>query len=208
MSKKKLLRFYSSKIVSLVVASTILVSASVGIVTAVPAEPPAGSSLEQRVQFRKNEFKPVLEKQDEQRLKGRCIAIQAMYRNFQQQLAPKISNYQKRYQSIDAKLYLAIGKLKLAERDTLELEKQRSTLASKVAALDATFTNYRQSLDDVVVVNCQADLVGFKALLETSRGYHEAVRAQTSDIRTFVVDTIKATLAGHISALQPKAQGR
>lgn len=171
---------------------------------AIPADPPAGASLQQRIDFRKNELKLVIDPKDEQRLKSRCLAVQALYRNFQQELAPKISNYQKKYQSIDAKIALAVGKLKLAERDTLELEKQRAVLAAKVATLDSTFTNYRQSIDDVVLMNCQADLVGFKALIQTSRGYHDTVRLQTFDIRSYVVDTIKATLAGHITALQPK----
>ena len=174
-------------------------------VGAIPADPPAGGSLQQRIDFRKNELKLVIDPKDEQRLKTRCIAVQALYRNFQQELSPKVTNHQNKYQSIDAKLYLAIGKLKLAERDTLELEKQRTALAAKVAELDIVFTNYRQSIDDVVVMNCQADLVGFKSLIQTSRGYHDAVRLQTSDIKSYVVDTIKATLAGHTTALQPKS---
>ncbi|MBA3758252.1 hypothetical protein H0X10_01300 [Candidatus Saccharibacteria bacterium] len=204
MNKQALLKNIHHKIFGSISLALLILIAVPQPAAAIPSDPPAGSSLQQRIDFRKNELKLVVDPKDEQRLKTRCIAIQALYRNFQQELSPKVTNHQNKYQSIDAKLYLAIGKLKLAQRDTLELEKQRTALAAKVAALDIVFTNYSQSIDDVVVMNCQADLIGFKSLVQTSRGYHDAVRLQTSDIKNYVVDTIKATLAGHTTALQPK----
>ena len=190
---------------SIVLLAMILVVATPGIAhAAVPANPPAGGTLQQRIALRKNEFKVILEPKDEQRLKSRCNSIQSIFRDAQQALPAKVDNYQQKYLSIDAKLLLAIGKLKLADRDTLELEKQRTALASRVTVLDTTLTNYRQSIDDVVIMNCEADLVGFKSMIEATRAYHDTVRIQTSGIRIYLVDTIKSTLTGHITALQPK----
>ncbi len=77
-------------------------------------------------------------------------------------------------------------------------------MAEKTAGAKATAANYQQTLDDMVVINCKADIIGFKALLETSRIYLVQLREQSNNIRTHIVDDIKPILKAQAADLQPK----
>ncbi len=95
-----------------------------------------------------------------------------------------------------------IGKLKIAQKDTFEFENQRVALAEKIGTFKISGDNYKQVLDDIVVINCKADPIGFKALLETARAYNADLLAQSADIKAYIVDTIKPALSGYANALQ------
>lgn len=169
-----------------------------------PGAPAPGGAFAQRLEQRKQERQITLNEKDTNRLAQRCVSVQGEIREIQQKAGTTFSNRTKVYQRIDGKLWVTIGQLKLAERDTFELEKQRLALAEKAAAFQTLGTHYQQTLDDLVVINCQADVVGFKALLDTARLYHEQVRTSSADIRGFVIDKIKPILATHATEMQPK----
>ena len=105
---------------------------------------------------------------------------------------------------MDAKLWVMIGKLKIAQKDTFNLEKQRLTLAEKSARFQSTSQLYQQTLDDLVVVNCQADSAGFKALLDTARIYRGQLRDQSTEIRNYVINDIKPALTAFAADLNVK----
>jgi hypothetical protein len=109
------------------------------------------------------------------------------------------------YGSIDAKLWIVTGQLKLAKQDTFQLEKQRLTLLDKTNNFQTLATNYKQTLDDSLVINCQADPNGFKALVDTARIYHDQLRAQSTDSHDYIVNTIKPGLGDFVIKLQPKS---
>lgn len=169
-----------------------------------PAPPPPGGTFAQRLAQRKKEQAIKLEKRDKDRLESRCVRTQNAIREIQQQAGPILDNRAKVYQRIDAKLWVVIGELKLAEKDTFNLEKQRAQLAAQAKVFQTTGGYYLQTLDDIAVINCQADPTGFKALVETARAYHKQVRTQSAGIRKYVLDTIKPTIASHVAALQTK----
>ncbi len=169
-----------------------------------PANPVPASSLAQRTEQRKAERHIVLEQRDITRLKSRCVAVQGNMREIQQKNGTMLPARIRVYQHIDAKLWALIGRLKLADRDTFELEKMRTTLAEKIANFQAIAANYQQALDDSIIISCQPDLVGFKAFVETTRIYHTQLRDQSADIRTYVIDQIKPAIAEHASELKPK----
>jgi hypothetical protein len=174
-------------------------------VKAMPPDAPAGSNLQQRIAQRKTERAVKLDSKQLTRYAQRCTATQAVIRTTQDQLNPILSNRSKVYQQIDGKIWIAVGQLKLAEKDTFNLEKQRATLAAKVALFDKTTEQYKQTLDDIVVMDCKADVPGFIALVETARQYQDEIRKQVADIKAYTVDTIKTSLSEFSSALQPKA---
>lgn len=169
-----------------------------------PAATPAGSSFEQRVAQRKAERNVVLAERDQKRMVSVCVSAQSKIRILQQETTPAIANRAKVNREIDAKLWIMIGKLKLAEKDTFELEKQRAGLAGKVSGFQQTADSYSQALDDTVAINCRADLIGFKALLDTARIYRTQLRDQSTDIRSYVNNDIKATLGAFADELQIK----
>lgn len=170
-----------------------------------PAPAPAGSSIEQRIAQRKTERGTALSDQDQKRVIGTCVSAQTKIRSIETKEVPMLDNRTQVYGSIDAKLWIVTGQLKLAKQDTFQLEKERLTLLDKTNNFQTLASNYKQALDDSLVINCQADPNGFKALLDTARIYHDQLRAQSVDSHDYIVNTVKTTLSEHVNKLQPKS---
>ncbi len=188
-----------------VITGLLLVGSTAGTVaSSPPAAPPPGGTLAQRIDQRKSERATTLNDEDLQRVTQTCVSAQGKTRLIQRDTISMLDNHSKVYKKIDARLWVTIGQLKLAGQDTFQLEKQRLALTDKVAGFQSTATNYAQVLDDTLVINCQADPNGFQALLDTARIYHDQLRTQSIDIHNYVINSIKSTLATHVSDLQAK----
>jgi hypothetical protein len=188
----------------LLAALLLLLSSGVAAAATGPAPAPDGSSFDQRLAQRKAERGVVLSQEDQLRLVEQCVNAQGKLRLIQHDDTSMLANRTNVYKKVDARLWIVTGQLKLADQDTFPLEKQRLTVVDQAAAFKVLSNNYEQAIDDALVVNCKADPVGFKALIDTVRSYSDLLKKQSGDIHDFVVNTIKSTLAGHISALQPK----
>lgn len=167
-----------------------------------PANPPADGTLEQRVQQRKQERAVSVDQKEQSRLSSRCVKAQSELRSIQQKAASIAEDRAKTYHKIDAELWIIIGQLKLAEKETSKLEQKRSQLAQKIAAFRTTGNNYRQALDDTVLINCQADVLGFKAMLDTTRIYHKQWHELTINIKNLITNDVKTVLSAHVKDLQ------
>ena len=172
-----------------------------------PATPAAGTSFEKRLAQRKAEQKITLDDKDKARIEQRCESAQTKVRALYQATSNALNSRNEAYYRADAKLWVVIGRLKLADRDTFQLEKQRASFAKQVADFQATTNNFTQVLDDIQVVNCKADPAGFKALVETARIYRKQIVDKSNAIRDFAVNDIKQTLSTQATALQPKTEG-
>lgn len=188
------------------VSVLVLLTIPLGSVSAqvAPAAPPPGGTFDQRLVQRKAEQNVQLDKKAQDRLTSKCVGAQNAVRSIQQKAGSTLDNREKAYQRIDGILWVTIGELKLAEQDTFNLERQRAQLAADAKTFQTTVDYYLQTLDDIAVINCQADPAGFKALLETARAYHQQIRVQSANIKTYVVDTIKPTVAKHTQDLQTR----
>lgn len=201
MGNKKQIKKGLLLIVSLFVIFLVSGSASAAIA---PATPPAGSTFDQRLAQRKAEQKITLDPKVQERLIQKCRAAQTVITTLIHDTEPIINNRNSTYQKIDAKLWVMVGQLKLANKDTFKFEQQHAEYVKKIATFQATGANFRQSLDDLVVVNCQADIVGFKAILETARAYYTQLYNQTADNNNYVLNTIKPTIDDFITQLTSK----
>ena len=181
-----------------------LFSFTPALVSALPADAPAGGTAEQRLSLRKKEQNIKLDSKELLRVTSKCTNVQSSVRELQTKLAPVVEKRSNIYKKIDAKLWIIIGQLKLADKDTFKLEQQRSEFAKQVTAYDNSMTQYKQTLDDIVVINCKADPAGFMALVKTAREYHTLIRKQSQDLNTYIVDTVKATLNAFTDELKPK----
>lgn len=199
--KRQPIKFY-------IALSTLLPACVIGggvvLAQSAPAPPALGGTLEQRVAQRKVEQAISLDETDQKRLASRCVVVQGKIRSLNQKVSPAIASRTETYLQIDAKLWIAIGQLKLAGQDTLNLEKQRSELAAQVAAFVDSAGHLTQVLDDIQVMNCQADVTGFMSLIETARIYHIEARAKAEGMRKYVIDDIKTTLGTYASDLRPE----
>ncbi|MCA9330714.1 hypothetical protein KC957_01590 [Candidatus Saccharibacteria bacterium] len=171
-----------------------------------PATPPAGSTAESRLKQRKAEREIKLDEKDTKRLTQTCVAAQSKIRTIYQSATTALTERNKAFYRADAKLWVIIGRLKLADRDTYALEKQRTNFAQQIADFQTTSNNFTQVLDDMQVLNCAADPVGFKALLETAKIYRSQVVSKSNAIRDYAVNDIKKTLTEHTTARQPKTE--
>lgn len=192
---------------SLVFIAPVMLSAT-AFAQVVPATPAPGSVIAQRLEQRKKERNVQLDERTSKRLIEHCTDAQSNIRISQQRLSKLFIDRSKTYEQIDGKLWVTIGQLKLAQKDTFELEKNRALLAEKTSGAKLTAANYQQTLDDIVVINCKADIVGFKALLDTSRLYLVQLREQSNNIRTHIVDDIKPILTAKAAELQPKTDDK
>jgi hypothetical protein len=196
----------------IVIVGLLLVVGMVGVsgsahAAANPATPAAGTSFEKRLAQRKAEQKITLEDKDKSRIEQRCESAQSKVRSLYQTTSTALNSRNEAYYRADAKLWVVIGRLKLANRDTFQLEKQRASFAKQIADFQVTTNNFTQVLDDIQVVNCKADPVGFKALVETARIYRKQIVDKSNAIRDFAVNDIKQTLSTHATELQPKTEG-
>jgi hypothetical protein len=191
---------------ALVVIAAVLVGGAGPVAADTPPAPaPAGSTLDQRVAQRKAERGTALSDIDQKRLINTCVGAQTKIRTIETGEVPMLDKRTQVYGSIDAKLWIVTGQLKLAKQDTFQLEKQRLTLLDKTNNFQTLATNYKQTLDDSLVINCQADPNGFKALVDTARIYHDQLRAQSTDSHDYIVNTIKPGLGDFVIKLQPKS---
>jgi len=186
-----------TKTTQIIIALFVLIVGAGGIVVAqtAPKKPPAGGTFENRLAQRKSERKVQLDDKEQRRLSSRCTRTQQEVRALQQVTSRVADNRAAVYDQIDGKLWVTIGRLKLAEVDTFSLQRQRSTLEQKVEGFNTVMQYHRQTLDDIAVINCQADVVGFRALVDTARIYHKDLRARSADIRTYIIDQIKQNLS-------------
>lgn len=192
-----------SSIVVLVMVTTLTTNTVIALGT--PANPPDGSTFDQRLAQRKLEQNEQLDAQTQQHIQQLCKKEQTSIVNVQSKTTDLISKRSSAFQHIDGVLLVSIGQLKLATKDTFTLEKNRASMVQKMTNFLTTAAYYKQTLGDIQVVNCQADAVGFQALLDTARAYQTQMRTQSQDISNFITDTIQPALRIFGNQLQSKS---
>jgi len=68
-------------------------------------------------------------------------------------------------------------------------------LQGKVDSYKASMSNYQKAVNDMATVDCAADPAAFISALQAARKAQEAVLPQITDIRSFVTNTMKPSLA-------------
>lgn len=184
-----------------VVGAVGLISGHTKAVAVPPAAPPAGSSFDQRLAQRKAEQNLQLDEKSLKHIQQRCVNAQGDIRTLKGSTDTMVNNRNNTYKNIDAVLWVNIGQLKLANQSTFTLEQNRTELYQKMLTFQATAAQYQQTLDDLLVINCQADAVGFQSLLETSRAYYAQLITQKADIYNYIVNKVKPTLESFIEPL-------
>lgn len=184
------------------ILSTFIAISVVNETSAQPTPPDPGSTLEQRVEQRKAEQAIVLDAKQIKRIEEQCRTSQPRISRLVEAADKLLADRLQKYNRIDAAILVSIGKLKLANKDTFYLESFRDEYNNAVEVFKTNHTSYRQSMDDMVVMNCQADPVGFKALLETARIYNSESMILSSDISRTVIDNIKPIIDEYAKELE------
>lgn len=200
------MRHITSKICLVVFSFSVAVSAFGSYVYAAksPADTAPGSSLEQRIAQRKKERGIKLNTNSKSRLQSQCTFTQGKLRTISDSYNTSSDSRDKVYRSIDAKLWVIIGSLKLINKDTFKLEQQRTEYAKRIQAFENQSSEFRQSINDIMAMNCKADPVGFMALVGTARLYNAQVRSSFISIKSYLVDQIQPTITQQANDLKLK----
>ncbi|HEX5456469.1 MAG TPA: hypothetical protein VFW77_03835 [Candidatus Saccharimonadales bacterium] len=167
-----------------------------------PKNTPPGSTLNQRIAQRKQERGTRLDKTNRLRIQSTCTGTQGVFRSLSDSYSSMTDNRDKVYGTIDAKLWIIVGSLKLVNKDTFKLEQQKLAYDKLVQKFDNQAGQFKQTVSDITAMNCQADPNGFMALIETSRLYNAQIRQSFKDIRNQVVNTLSPTITQHANDLK------
>lgn len=172
------------------------------VMAADPSSPAPGSTLEQRVTQRKQEQQVVLDETQTKRVQKQCKAAQVRLGSVIKDITKLSDNRSTTYRNVDGATLVAIGKLKIATKDTFALQQNRDEFAKQVAQFEATTAQYKQAIEDASLMNCEADPVGFMAMMATARSYNSMLSAQSKNISAVVADKIKPQLESFSKELQ------
>jgi hypothetical protein len=186
----------------LLISSVVIFRSHTDAAVVPPKNTPPGSTLNQRIAQRKLERGTRLDTTNIQRIQSTCTGTQGIFRGYSENYSSMTANRDKVYGSIDAKLWIVIGSLKLVNEDTFKLEQQRLAFAKMVQKFDNQAAQFKQTVSDITAMNCQADPNGFVALVETSRLYNAQVRQSFKDIRNQVVNSLNPTITQHANDLR------
>lgn len=201
----KLYYNHKSNILNLTLAFIVMLAfALIPIVVkaATPSEPEAGSTLEQRVAQRKQEQQITLDDQQTKRLQRQCKTAQVRLGNTAKEISKLSESRSTTYRNVDAATLISVGKLKIASKDTFALQQNRDEYAKNVAKFESTIAQYKQSLEDASLMNCEADVVGFQSMILTARAYNSMLATESKNISTVVVDKIRPQLETFSGELQ------
>lgn len=134
-------------------------------------------------------------KAEQTRISLRCAVAQANAKTLATRLSTVQKNRATAYDKILSDLNKLKDKLDKQAYETTALQENITALQSKVDSYKTNMKNYYQAVDDVATVDCAADPVAFIAALQAARKAHEAVLPQLTDIRAYITNTIKPTLA-------------
>lgn len=98
------------------------------------------------------------------------------------------------YKKVVTRLTELSTKLKEAEVDTTELDKQITELQTMVNNFETNVTELSQAGADLANMECTADPTSFKAALEVMRAERKSISDDSAAIRAYIKDTIKPTL--------------
>ena len=159
-----------------------------------PEDPPAGSSLEERVEQRSNEQSVQLEDREISRLEGRCSEVQSNIRQLQNQKISMLNNRDEVYERISGKTWLALGTIRLNNIDTFNLQQHATTLDEEIEEFRRYSSLYNQAIRDTLDMNCSADVEAFVAMIKTARLYDRSLLDTADNIRNIINNDVREEL--------------
>ncbi len=157
--------------------------------------PKDGATLQARVEKHKADEKLKLTTAETQKLQTKCKVAQTPIKTLGDKVHANVDQRNKAYEELSTHLTALLPKLKAKGLDTAELSSEQQTLATKIATYKTDVATYQQDLTDLNAMDCASDPTGFKASLTTTRTLRENLSKEIADIKTYVTNTIKPTLA-------------
>lgn len=156
--------------------------------------PEQHAELQKRLEERKASLKTRLTTLEQTRLKTRCKNSQGALSSLSGRIKGIETSRNEVYGALVDRLSKLQSRLQEHGVDTTKLQTEIVELNVKIATFKTDLTAYKDAVNDLAVMDCQADPTAFKASLETSRAALTKLKQDSADIKTYVNDTIKPTL--------------
>lgn len=156
-----------------------------------------GSSPEdvkRRVAERKEALKTRLTAVKQARLKNRCKASQGKLGSLQGRITGLETSRAHVYKNLINRLMRLSEQLTTHNVDVTELNNQITELTALTEAFTTDVTAYKTVVTDLATMDCESDLEGFQASLESAREARAKAAESAKAVRTYLTSTIKPTL--------------
>lgn len=164
----------------------------------VPASPGRDTgddtTLEQRVNRRKNALQIQLSEAERLHIQTRCQTTQAHLGRLHRRIVGVTVIQEQRYDGLMSKLAELVPRLQAAGIDTAAFEQQVNELQTKISAFYAAPDEFAVAVHDLATMDCAADPDGYKASLEEARTLRVKVLDAGHTIRTHLQDATKPAL--------------
>ncbi len=129
------------------------------------------------------------------RIKLRCLAVQANLQTFSAKVGTVKTNRETAYNNVLKELDKLVKGLQNQGYDTTKLEEHIATLAGHVDEFESAIREYKQTVEDLTVIDCTKDPTSYKAALEAARRQHLEIIGIVQAIRADVINSIKPVLS-------------
>lgn len=153
------------------------------------------AELKSQFEKRKTALKAKLTTAQQKRIKERCKNAQTLISKLDARDAKTQQGRLAAYDGVVTKLTNLETKVAAQGVDTTSLKAQITALQAKVANFKTDMEAYRFAVSDTASMSCTTDPAAFKASLAASREDFAKIKADAADIRMYLKDTIKPTLA-------------
>ncbi|MCA9334230.1 hypothetical protein KC963_04230 [Candidatus Saccharibacteria bacterium] len=133
---------------------------------------------------------------EQNRIKLRCAVAQGNAKTLASRLSEVRTKRAEAYDSIMKSLNELAVKLENQAFETSALQENIDTLQTKMDTFKVNMGNYYIVVNDLATVDCANDPAAFVATLDAARKANAAVQPQLADIRGYITNTVKPTLAG------------
>lgn len=170
-----------------------------------PVDSPAESkAMADRIKERTANLKVTLTAAQKTRIQSRCKASQSLLSATEGRIKGTETSRSAVHANIVKHLTELSQKLKAQDINTDTLDAQIITLQGMIETFRTDLEILKQTLRDLVAMDCAPEAAGFQASLTDARSAQQKVKEDSTAIRTYVTDTIKPLLAAIRADLEPK----
>ena len=152
------------------------------------------TALSARLEARKAALKTKLSAAETLRIKNKCATAQGNLSSVRGRIKGIETSRAQVYANLTDRLTSLSGKLSDQGVDVTTLNSEITELKAKIATFQTDLTAYKQAVTDLAAMDCKSDPTAFKASLDTARTALAKVKTDGEAIKTYVNDTIKATI--------------
>jgi signal transduction histidine kinase len=163
------------------------------------------AALKARLEARKAQLKTTLTALEQAKIKTKCATAQGKLSSVRGRIKGIETSRAQVYDNLVDRLTSLSTKLSDKGLDTSELDSEITELNAKIATFQTDLATYKQTVTDLAAMDCKSDPTAFKASLEAARTAQAKVKEDATAIKTYVNDTIKATLKDIRSQLEQQS---